>query len=752
MKNTIRIIRVTLIAIGFLVLFGGIQLTAQTLRWLRVGQLQSFIVDYGSENELIPVSSNSFLWPAQYGDNQYTSRMKSLWMGSTNFQDPTDGKLHAVKVIGSGPRYDAASQPAMIFNRTIKLIGRKKSPLIIVDGVPASANDQYDVLDEVRPTLDCDRMVEVTFNTSIGVSVTKRVKAFTSQNHDNYYIYDYTFKNTGIYNAAGDVSPQKLNNFWAHFGYRYAFSGVTSSGWGSTWGDFASEWGTSTISNDFGPYRPLTTIAVPTTTDTLRGFYAFYGPDKARTVTYDQDWGCPNQNGGGTGLNGLLGSAKYAGTVTLYAPISAQNTADNPQQPATTSYFNTDDPIEAATVSQYDDAFMQLRWALMTEGHLPHSMEEDVGNQYAADFYSSHPSRYGGNQGQGYGPYTLATGDSIRIVFAEGVSGMSWEKCREVGAVWYEYYKGLSSPALVFPAGKTGSTYTDYTKAWVQTGKDSLLQTFRSARAMFRSGYKLPQPPDPPSSFTVTSGGDGIQLAWTSPVDPNNLVNGYVIYRSANDVKDYRTFYTKIFECNKSVAQYKDTTAARGVQYYYYIQSKDDGTRNELKHGTPLYSSLFLTMTSKPAFLLRRAGNLLNEVRVVPNPFDIRARKWQWSGVTGTTGGLDQISFFGIPGYCTLRIFTENGTLIWQKEHTDGSGDEKWNSQTSSGQVIVSGIYILLVEVTEDIIAKEDRLAWYDMYDENQNLEYHTGDIVYHAGDKIFSKGQSIIRKFVVIR
>ncbi len=188
------------------------------------------------------------------------------------------------------------------------------------------------------------------------------------------------------------------------------------------------------------------------------------------------------------------------------------------------------------------------------------------------------------------------------------------------------------------------------------------------------------------------------------------------------------------------------------MQYYYYIQSKDDGTRNELKHGTPLYSSLFLTMTSKPAFLLRRAGNLLNEVRVVPNPFDIRARKWQWSGVTGTTGGLDQISFFGIPGYCTLRIFTENGTLIWQKEHTDGSGDEKWNSQTSSGQVIVSGIYILLVEVTEDIIAKEDRLAWYDMYDENQNLEYHTGDIVYHAGDKIFSKGQSIIRKFVVIR
>jgi hypothetical protein len=267
---------------------------------------------------------------------------------------------------------------------------------------------------------------------------------------------------------------------------------------------------------------------------------------------------------------------------------------------------------------------------------------------------------------------------------------------------------------------------------------------------MYRSGYTLPQPPEPPTSFTVTSGGDGITLAWTPPSDP--LVKGFVVYRSDNDVKDYRTRYTKIYECDNTVTQYKDTSAARGVQYYYYIQSKDDGSRNELRPGTPLYSSLFYTMTAKPAFLLRRSGALLNEVRVVPNPYDIRARKLQWAGVTGQTGGLDQISFFGIPGYCTLRIFTENGVLIWQKEHSDGSGDEKWNSQTSSGQVIVSGIYILHVQVSQDVFAKTDVVAWYDMYDENQNLEYHRGDVIYHTGDKIYSKGQSIIRKFSVIR
>jgi hypothetical protein len=61
-------------------------------------------------------------------------------------------------------------------------------------------------------------------------------------------------------------------------------------------------------------------------------------------------------------------------------------------------------------------------------------------------------------------------------------------------------------------------------------------------------------------------------------------------------------------------------------------------------------------------------------------------------------GEGDKIAFFNIPGQCRIRIFTELGELIKEIEHLDGSGDAYWNSVTSSNQVIVSGIYIVVFE------------------------------------------------------
>jgi hypothetical protein len=153
-------------------------------------------------------------------------------------------------------------------------------------------------------------------------------------------------------------------------------------------------------------------------------------------------------------------------------------------------------------------------------------------------------------------------------------------------------------------------------------------------------------------------------------------------------------------------------------------------------------------MTTVPAHLLRPSGNLLGEVRVVPNPYDIRARKWQF----GEIGPYDRIMFYGIPPKCRLKIYSEDGALIWEKLHTNGSGDEPWDSKTSSNQIVVSGIYIVYVEVTEDTYATENKIARYDIYDENLKLMYPKDALMYSAGDKIFSAGQSTFRKFVVIR
>ncbi len=791
-KKNIKI-RLLVVVISLIPLAGGFHFTsAQELRWLRVGQLQSFFLDYGAECELNSFNNNFLTWPTQYGDNQYMARMKALWFGAKNFYDPVEKKVKGVKVVGSGPRYDAINQPTMVFNQSIQLIGKYNHPVVVVDQQIGTNNTLYDVLDDVDENLPCDRMIIIKFNTSMGISVTKKILAFTQQNHENYFIYDYVFTNTGIINSSGEVYSQTLNDFWVYFNYRYGFAGVTSSGFGSSWGAFSSEWGRTTEFHDFGPYRG----------SDIRGFYGFYGPSNERAgIEYEQDSGCPNQL-----VDGLLGSAKYTGAVTLFASKGPQQEyeTNDPEQPRNTAYIAVDaNPqlIMNATVSQYDELFMGERYRVMTEGHLPQSHMESVGNQFVADWTSQHPDRDGGGgtgQGQGFGPYNLAPGDSIHIVFAEGSNGISWEKSREVGANWFAYYSGTGTPTLTMPDGSTTTSYTTYTRTWVETGKDSIMKTFNNAISNYNSGFNIPQAPPPPSEFTVQSGGNRIRLTWSNNAESWPYFDGYVIYRSEGNVKDYRTKYTKIFECDRSnsVSQFDDVTASRGFNYYYYIQSKDDGSQNEVEPGVPLYSSLFLTLTSVPATLQRPAitgppeppgndstnwkflalkgswisdsvylpynavlyggsnyvcidttlvggnapdidntnwklmsnkgewvsgsaynaydavtyggsdfvcpfsisgGSLLDLVRVVPNPYDIRGRFFQF----GDQSQYDRIAFYGLPPECKLKIFTERGDLIWEKDHTLGTGDELWNSTTSSGQIITSGIYILYVETPD---------------------------------------------------
>ena len=170
--------------------------------------------------------------------------------------------------------------------------------------------------------------------------------------------------------------------------------------------------------------------------------------------------------------------------------------------------------------------------------------------------------------------------------------------------------------------------------------------------------------------------------------------------------------------------KYDDTQASRGFDYYYYIVTYDDGSNNNsgLNPGGSLQSSLFYTRTNLPTNLKRPAGNDLSDIRVVPNPYNIRAARTLDLGY-----GLERIAFLDIPAFCKIKIFTERGDFIQEIEHTDGTGDEFWDLVTTSRQLVVSGVYIAYFEVTEDF------------------TDPSTGDVLYKRGDNAF-------RKFVIIR
>jgi hypothetical protein len=664
---------------------------AQDYRWLRVGKLQSPYNEVGAEYELefndLGTNGNYFSCPAEYGINQNVTRMKCLWIGCKNFYDPVQQTLNTVKVIGSGPRL--APEPGLIFPQEIKLIGKYPHPSVLVNNVPATILDQYDLLDEIDPDLPCDRMIVIRYNTSIGVSVTKKIMAFSNTENGNYFINDYVFKNTGIYNETGDVYSQTLDSTWFYFLYRYAFGGVSViDGFSSSWGAFSSTWGSSTLNHSFGedPGNPEFN---------MRGFYSWYGPHPGSRVPRGEDWGCPNME------NGMLGSTNFAGCVTLHADSNPQDRTDDLFQPRTTWYISPD--IEAfgtpGVGGLSDEELMLLRYLIMSEGHPDQQHDEAVGDQYPSDWIV--PGRNSGGgvaMGQGYGPYKLEPGDSIHIVFAEGVSGISWEKACEVGANWLQWFNGTGMPTLFMPDSSLTIDFNGYKWAWViDSGKDSILKTFENAVNNYNSGYNVPQSPPPPSEFNIISDTSNIKLSWSDNALSWSNFDGYVIYRAKNSILEHETIYEKIFECNLStvVHEYVDVTAIQDSDYYYYIQSKDDGSANDVNPGVPLYSSKFYAMTS----ISSAPVTDVEEYRDIPAAFSLKQNY-------PNPFNPSTIISFGIPvkSFVSLKIFDLLGieiTTIVSEELPAGNYFKRWDGTNESGAQVTSGVYIYNLKVAD---------------------------------------------------
>jgi hypothetical protein len=79
-------------------------------------------------------------------------------------------------------------------------------------------------------------------------------------------------------------------------------------------------------------------------------------------------------------------------------------------------------------------------------------------------------------------------------------------------------------------------------------------------------------------------------------------------------------------------------------------------------------------------------------VVVAPNP-------WTLDAGAGIFSGTDQnkILFDNLPALCKLNIYTETGDLVQTIDHISQSAQEFWYQQTTSQQLVKSGIYILAV-------------------------------------------------------
>jgi len=681
---------------------------------VRIGSLQSHFTAYGSERAWNNSYYEGLIWPADYLE-QDNAVIKRFWIASQNFTNAVGKNYEVYAIYFEQENYCEVS----LFPVELKQTAKFEPPTIYVDGNDITAIYAGDI-DEINPDQIPDRIITNVVNTSLGLTMTRRIYAFSQQYHDNYFIKEFIFKNTGNtdYDEEKELNAL-LKGVRIGWGTRYSVcrQGASKIEGPQLWAQHS--WVTRRGENYPAHSSDIITEDNPIV-DWLRCGFSWAGQSSNNT-TFD-NIGAPDVNG-----DGRLCSPQHAGIVILHVDKDVEDKSDDPNQPVALGWHAGDTYPKLGDLSAgYDKNMIQIYNMLSGNPYANRGGTDRFDETYMETYpdpYTVHGDGGGTNIWCCYGPFDLEPGDSVVIVEAEGVNGLNRNLCRDIGARWKEAHENSNDTGpFSLPDGTTTTEEDEYKNSWVYTGKDSILLTFGRAKRNFDTGFNIPQPPLPPPLFDVQSGGDKITLSWNaSPSENEADFEGYKIFRAVGKPD---TTFEEIYDCGAGITTFEDKAARRGVSYYYYIIAYNNGNNNTTGETNPtgnLHSNRFYTRTTEAAYLRRESGKNLQAIRVVPNPYNIKAKNLQYPEQE------DKIMFLDIPGYCTIKIFTERGDLIKTIEHNDGSGDETWNSITSHRQVIVSGVYIAHFTVSRDF------------YDPKTNK-------------LLFKKGNSAYRKFLIIR
>jgi hypothetical protein len=683
-------------------------------KWLSAGTFHNWYSEVGSEREHgdRPIQQHGWRWPGIYRLTDMQAA-KALWIGAQNVTD-AQGTHWPVRVVHVGPRVTGGGE---FFPTRFELITRREPTIVMVDG-DQSLPDAEMVVDTVDPDLVPDAMIINEVNTLLGITMERRIMQFSQDYHDNYHIVEYTFTNTGRTGSGTAVTlpNHTLEDLYFFFQYRLSVAAESRYLIGNPTG-----WGKHTMNDARGDG-----VEVDPPGEQFRAQFAWHGHFPPFGL-YDNLGGpilpqaLPASGISAADTLGRFAASQFAGVVTIHADTSPTNAADDPRQPSTTNWIGSDDPYQSNN-DAFAPARMQTEYNVMTRGNRAPRHAKAVEPSGMPGFLAPSGDPSLGTPGgisfaNGFGPYTLAPGESVRIVTAEGAAGLSREANTALGRA-FKAAGAASDAPLTFEVH--GQPHTMTKNEWVFTSRDSLFQTFHRAIANYESGFAVPRPPAPPATFTVSSGGDRITLDWeTHAGEPPP--DRFEIYRAR---ARFDSTYTLIHTAGPADRTFDDETPVRGIEYFYYILSVNDGASDGTAltpPGVALASGRHHTQTFLPARLQRPAGTAFDQLRIVPNPFNITSsRDVRFDDRT------DKLAFFNVPGFVQIDIYTEIGELVDSFIHDDGSGDAFWDHTTASRQVIASGVYIAVFTVTQDIVDDD--------------------------GQVLFRQGERAMRKFVIIR
>jgi hypothetical protein len=684
--------------------------TAQvTYRWLDVGSFHNFYSNIGSEIEegFISEQQGGWQWPAIY-KAQDAQAYKGLWLGVENYTDSA-GAVFERRVVHIGPRVNGDGE---FFPVSIKTRGRFSKPTVTVEN--RISQKRSTIIEEIDPLLKADREIVTVTNSLIGITVKRTIKQFSQQYHDNYHIIEYIFTNTG--NTDGDAEIELPNTtvegFVPYFLNRMAPVKASRYTIGNGTG-----WGMNTMNDRRGDGLR------PTETETFRAQFAWHGYYPYSDVDYD-NIGAPIYEPVTTGgylsaddTTGRLEAYHFVGTVTLHADVSANDDNDDPSQPFTMAEERNDDALYSNN-SAFNANKMAAEYNMMTKGRSStrHAFQVEPTGDNGFMEPSNDPSL--GDAGgfgyrYGYGPYTLAPGESVRIVIAEASSGISRDVAEQVGRGFKEDVLDPNSGEYeLIEATVNGQTLSMTKNQWVFTGRDSLFQTFNRAIKNFESGYNIYNGPQPVSEFNVDMASVGVDLSWEYEQSESDI-SGFEIYRTQGM---YDSTYTLLYTADPDEREINDNMDNRnispekffseapvsGTEYFYYIVTIDKSANSDSTGNTPigsvLKSSRYYSQTYDPVYVITSTGIedgddipskiVLNQN--YPNPFN-PTTKITYSLPWGTD--------------ITLTIYNSLGQVI---EVID-SGFKKpgLHSVSWDGRNKASGLYFYRLETSNSISTKK---------------------------------------------
>lgn len=721
-----------------------------TAKWIDIGDYQNAYIESGARNE-VSTAPAGWDYPA-IRRNMGHIRAEAFWIGVKDWQDAR-GDSWPYFTARIGPRESGQDVSFPIEN---KLISKWEDTRVTVDGVDSF--DKIAIVDEVDPNLPADRVIETTWNMYVGITAKLRAYAYANQYHDNYHIVEYTFTNTGNTDDDPDIElpNQTLKDtrfFWIHR-WRTAWEEAWVGDGGMTWGKYAM---VDVVGDGHADY-PVDFTAYYIWHGYEPGFTRW---NNLGGPMVDRLWTAAE----GDSIGRLAGGYFDGEMVLYAPNSTTDPTYDMTKQPSTIGFMDQDEKLTAAGASHreyYEDGILTRERQTRTPGISPYRMWphyadriepglEGVPND--GEFWNATNDPSSGRQGGhaatvGFGPYDMAPGESVRIVVVRGVGGLSFDAQLKIGRAYklngtndakiieYDADGDGQIDATAFDYGKYDTGAEALTKnQWVMTSRDSLFKTFYKARDLWQKSdemkqYPLPQAPYPPATFDVFGKPDQIELRW-QPIEGGATRTGWEVYRTYR--AEYWSFaYDNIREGKPVPRRYEDelpytcvrgnrpdclgpalpadatsfddTEVIRGTDYYYYIVAVGEPQPNDptglagTPGGVPLRSSRYFTHTYQPVNLKRPpfgATGTIEDARVVPNPVNLG------SDQSIRFDREDEIAFFNIPGECTIKIFTETGEMIKVIHHTNGSGDEKWNLTTDARQLLVSGIYIAVIETPD---------------------------------------------------